>query len=477
VPGVLDTNSFARQLVVVPRTSAVDLVVADLDGDGKPDMVPIMQADSVPPMVSVFRNTSVPGTISFASPVGFAAGNESGSIIAGDVDGDGKMDLVIGWASGRAISVYRNLASPGALNTNSFAPKVDFPSPGWVRCLGMGDLNGDGKPDISLVTQSGDYMAVYQNLSTPGSFTNTSLAGRVDYAGGNNPHGVSVGDLDGDGRPDIVFGNMFGGNISIYQNVMPFGGVLPFITIQPTNQTMAVGGTASFSVTAGGSPPLSYQWRFGGTNLSGATNTTLILTNVQVSQAGNYTVLVTNLYGSILSSNAVLTVTLDHFTWNPIPSPRFVNTPFAVTIRAQNPTNGIFTNFTGTAILGTTNGIAVTPSVSGNFIQGVWTGAVVISQTASNLVLRANDGLGHFGLANPINVISLPRLWMLHSGNIALYMWPVGYSGFALEASGSLSPATWVAVPYSPIQIGDQYLLPLDMTGTNGYYRLWFPGP
>jgi hypothetical protein len=251
----------------------------------------------------------------------------------------------------------------------------------------------------------------------------------------------------------------------------------PSITTQPTNQTVAVGGTATFSVTVGGTPPLSYQWRFGKTNNRGATNTTLILTNVQVSQAGNYTVLVTNLYGSILSSNAVLTVTLDHFAWNPIPSPRFVNTPFAVTLRAQDMTNGLFTNFTGTAILGTTNGIAVTPPVSGNFIQGVWTGAVVISHTASNLVLRADDGLGHFGLANPINVISLPSLEISHFDNTALFMWPVGYSGFVLETSGNLSPATWVVVPYPPIQLRDQYLLPLDMSGTNGFYRLRFHGP
>jgi hypothetical protein len=55
---------------------------------------------------------------------------------------------------------------------------------------------------------------------------------------------------------------------------------------------------------------LSYQWNFYGTNLSGATNTSLTLTNVQAWQAGNYAVLVTNAYGSILSSNAVLTVNL-----------------------------------------------------------------------------------------------------------------------------------------------------------------------
>jgi len=251
----------------------------------------------------------------------------------------------------------------------------------------------------------------------------------------------------------------------------------PVIIAQPTNQTIAVGGTANFSVTASGALPLSYQWIFSGTNISGATNTTLTLTNVQLNQAGNYAVLVTNVYGSVLSSNAALTVTLDHFTWNPIPSPRFINTPFAVIIRAQDMTNGLFTNFTGTAILNTTNGIAVTPPVSGNFIQGVWTGAVTIAQPGSNLVLQANDGLGHLGLANPINVISLPQLGMLCSGNIALFMWPVGYPEFVLETSASLSPAAWAVVPYSPIQVGDEYILPLVMTGTNGFYRLWFPGP
>jgi hypothetical protein len=654
----------------------------------------------------------------------------------------------------------------------------------------MGDLNGDGKPDISLVGVSG-YFSVYQNVSTPGSITNTSLASRVDYGTRSNPHGVAIGDLDGDGRPDVVFANQNDNVISVYKNAMPFGGapviisqptnqmttvggavtfnvtasgtsplsyqwsfnttnivgatnsllvltnvqlsqagnyavlvtnlygsvlssnailtvnlplpctpapsglvswwpaegnandivgtnngalvngatyesgmvgqgfsfngvnsyvqiadspsldltneftielwykdtgttgtyfglvnkrpltvgacnfgiqimtgnpgglrvlfeestsgtfqissyspapavgvfhhvaatyrqstatqvevktfidgqlvktatlsgnlantvnhepvtigcdnpvggdfikgiidevsiynralstneiaaiydagsggkcppITPSITTQPTNQTVVVGGTASFSVTASGTSPLSYQWSFNTTNIVGATNSLLVLTNVQLSQAGNYAVLVTNLYGSILSSNVVLTVTLDHFAWGSIPSPRFVNTPFSVVIRAQDMTNGLFTNFTSTAILGTTNGIAITPPVSGNFIQGVWTGSVVVSQTASNLVLQANDGLGHFGLANPINVIDLPILGMLRSGNIALYAWPVGYSGFVLETSDSLSPAKWAVVPYAPIQLGDEYLLPLDMTGTNGFYRLQLSDP
>ena len=84
----------------------------------------------------------------------------------------------------------------------------------------------------------------------------------------------------------------------------------PSIIIQPTNQIVQVGGTVTFSVAAVGAAPLSYQWLAHGTNLPGATNTVLTLTNVQTSQAGLYSVLVTNSVGSIMSSNALLSVSI-----------------------------------------------------------------------------------------------------------------------------------------------------------------------
>src|SRR5262249_3317548 len=77
---------------------------------------------------------------------------------------------------------------------------------------------------------------------------------------------------------------------------------------QPANQTVRVGGTATFSVTAGGTQPLGYQWRFGATSLSGATASSLILSNVQSSDAGTYSVVVSNAFGTATSSNATLTV-------------------------------------------------------------------------------------------------------------------------------------------------------------------------
>jgi hypothetical protein len=251
----------------------------------------------------------------------------------------------------------------------------------------------------------------------------------------------------------------------------------PSITTQPVGQTNFVGATATFTVIASGSTPLRYQWNFNGTNLVIATNAALVLTNIQFNQAGNYAVLVTNAYGFIMSSNAALVVnSLFHFVWNPIPSPRFAGVPFGVAIQAQNPTNGLATNFTGAVFFLSTNGVPVAPAASGNFTQGNWTGAVTVAQSATNLVLRANDSVGETGLANPINIVGLPPLTAALSGNTLYIFWPVSPAGFVLETTPGLSPASWVPVAAPPIQIGDQYLQPVQMSGTNAFYHLRFTG-
>ena len=82
----------------------------------------------------------------------------------------------------------------------------------------------------------------------------------------------------------------------------------PIITAQPTNQAVLPGSDVTLQVTASGSAPLGFQWQLNGTNLEGAVEAALTITNVQIAQAGSYTVLVTNVFGSALSSNAVLTV-------------------------------------------------------------------------------------------------------------------------------------------------------------------------
>jgi hypothetical protein len=84
--------------------------------------------------------------------------------------------------------------------------------------------------------------------------------------------------------------------------------VPPLLTEQPSDQATLAGSNATFSANATGQLPISWQWQFNQTNIDGATNSTLILTNVTPDQAGNYSVLVTNANGPTLSSNATLSV-------------------------------------------------------------------------------------------------------------------------------------------------------------------------
>jgi hypothetical protein len=83
----------------------------------------------------------------------------------------------------------------------------------------------------------------------------------------------------------------------------------PHIVSQPTNLSVALGGNASFAVGATGAPTLLYQWQFSNTNVQGATNSAIVLGNIQASNAGPYQVVLSNSYGAITSAAALLGVT------------------------------------------------------------------------------------------------------------------------------------------------------------------------
>jgi plastocyanin len=105
----------------------------------------------------------------------------------------------------------------------------------------------------------------------------------------------------------------------------------PVITTQPANQTVNVGGTATFNVVATGTAPLSYQWRKDTSNIPGANAASLTLNAVTAGDAGSYTVVVTNTAGSVTSDAAVLTV-------NPgVEAPVITTQPASQTVTAGQP--------------------------------------------------------------------------------------------------------------------------------------------
>ncbi|MBI2968110.1 MAG: VCBS repeat-containing protein [Bacteroidetes bacterium] len=231
----INTNSFAPKVDSATGGNPSSITISDLDGDGKPD---IAVACSTAFSVSVLRNTCTTGTISFDPKVEFATGSNPQNVATGDLDGDGKPDLVVADYTDNKISVLRNTGTSGII---SFATKVDFATgtiPYWVA---IGDLDGDGKPDLAVANFYDNTISVLRNTGAIGTI---SFAPKEDFTAGSNPQSVTIGDLDEDGKPDLAIANFYGNTVSVLKNTgssgtISFSGKVDFITgTNPYNLAM-----------------------------------------------------------------------------------------------------------------------------------------------------------------------------------------------------------------------------------------------
>ncbi|PAW86517.1 MAG: hypothetical protein B9S33_07975 [Pedosphaera sp. Tous-C6FEB] len=198
--------------------------------------------------------------------------------------------------------------------------------------------------------------------------------------------------------------------------------VPPFIVTQPVSQSVNAGLTVSFAVVAGGDPTLTYQWRLNGNPIAGAISPTLTLANVQASQAGLYSVVVSNPYGTAVSGNATLTVTTAPFVASHPQSLTVLkgtNAAFSVAVGGDGP----FTYqwlFAGGTLAGATNNPLALTNVQTNQ-AGLY--SVVITSpfgtaTSSNATLTVLDP--------PVIVVQPVSVAALAGDNVTFFVGATG---------------------------------------------------
>jgi len=242
----ISTNNFNPRFGLITGLNPITIDVADIDGDSKSDIVVGNYGSN---SISIFKNNYISGTLatsSFSTKLDFNAGNKPGYVKLGDMDGDSKLDVVVLAEGTNSVGILRNISTAGVLSSTSFASRVNFNTGITPYYISVGDLTGNGKLDI-LITNFGDGTAtVWQNKATPGSITSASFFKRLNFNVGTKPYAGLLADIDGDAKTDILVSNTGSNTLSILRNT-----VGAQMIVSPTSSTLpATGGSLTASVSS-----------------------------------------------------------------------------------------------------------------------------------------------------------------------------------------------------------------------------------
>ena len=175
------------------------LATADINGDGLPDMIASEPDEN---NVSVFLNTTAAaGTPTFSSQLTFAAGAGPIGIAVADMDGDGRPDVIASNFADRTVSVLLNTTAARDAAA-SFATQQKFAVGNKPSVVAATDINGDGRPD--LLVGSADHGGVSLLLNTTQGGV-LAVAAQQVFADTNNVVGLAAADLNGDGETDLIY--------------------------------------------------------------------------------------------------------------------------------------------------------------------------------------------------------------------------------------------------------------------------------